>query len=121
MPRLIRFAPNGDLFLADSQAGTLFVLRGVSSDGKAQSIEKFATGLDHPFGIAFYPLGPNPQWVYVGNATTIQRFPYHNGDLHATGAAQTIVPDIPGYAQLRGGGHWTRDVVFTADGKHMLV
>ena len=120
-PRLIRFAPNGDLFLADSQAGTLFVLRGVGADGKAQHIEKFATGLDHPFGIAFYPLGPNPQWVYVGNATTIQRFAYHNGDLHATGAPQTVIPDIPGYAQLRGGGHWTRDVVFTADGKHMLV
>jgi glucose/arabinose dehydrogenase len=121
MPRLIRFAPNGDLFLADSQAGIVFVLRGTGADGKAQSIEKFATGLDHPFGIAFYPLGPNPQWVYVGNATTIMRFPYHNGDLHATGAAQTIIPDVPGYAQLRGGGHWTRDVVFTADGKHMLV
>jgi hypothetical protein len=27
------------------------------------------------------------------------------------------VPDLPGYAQLRGGGHWTRDVVFSADGK----
>ena len=121
MPRLIRFAPNGDLFLADSQAGTLFVIRGVGADGKAQTIEKFATGLDHPFGIAFYPLGPNPQWVYVGNATTIQRFPYHSGDLHATAAPQTVIPDIPGYAQLRGGGHWTRDVVFTADGKHMLV
>src|ERR1700751_1655770 len=120
-PRLIRFAPNGDLFLADSQAGILFVLRGVSPDGKAQTIEKFATGLDHPFGIAFYPLGPNPQWVYVGNATTIQRFPYHTGDLHATGAAQTIVPDIPGYAQLRGGGHWTPDVICPAGGKHMLV
>ena len=48
MPRLIRTAPNGDLFLADSGAGTLFVLRGVSSDGKAAQIEKFATGLDHP-------------------------------------------------------------------------
>jgi glucose/arabinose dehydrogenase len=121
MPRLIRFAPNGDLFLADSQAGTIFVLRGVDANGKAQTIEKFATGLDHPFGIAFYPLGPNPQWVYVGNATTVQRFRYHNGDLHATGTAQTIIPDVPGYAQLRGGGHWTRDVIFTADGKHMLV
>jgi glucose/arabinose dehydrogenase len=120
MPRLIRFAPNGDLFLADSQAGILFVLRGVNTDGKAQHIEKFATGLDHPFGIAFYPAN-NPQWVYVGNATTIQRFAYHAGDLHASGAPQTVVPDIPGYAQLRGGGHWTRDVVFTADGKHMLV
>ena len=120
MPRLIRFAPNGDLFLADSQAGTLFVLRGVKPDGKAQVTEKFATGLDHPFGIAFYP-ADNPKYIYVGNATTVQRFPYHAGDLHATSAPETVVPDIPGYAQLRGGGHWTRDVVFSTDGKHMLV
>jgi glucose/arabinose dehydrogenase len=120
MPRLIRTAPNGDLFLADSGAGILFVLRGVGPKGNAAQIEKFATGLDHPFGIAFYP-SENPEYVYVGNATTIQRFPYHSGDLHATGPAETIVPDIPGYAQLIGGGHWTRDVVFTKDGQHMLV
>jgi glucose/arabinose dehydrogenase len=120
MPRLIRTAPNGDLFLADSGAGTIFILRGVGPDGKAAQIEKFATGLDHPFGIAFYP-ADNPQYVYVGNATTIQRIPYHSGDLHATAAPETIVPDIPGYAQLTGGGHWTRDVVFTKDEQHMLV
>jgi glucose/arabinose dehydrogenase len=120
MPRLIRVAPNGDLFLADSGAGILYLLRGVGPDGKAAQIEKFASGLDHPFGIAFYPTN-NPKYVYVGNATTVQRFQYHSGDLHATGPAETIVPDIPGYAQLTGGGHWTRDVVFTKDGLHMLV
>ena len=120
MPRLIRTAPNGDLFLADSGAGTIFVLRGVGADGKVQQMEKFATGLDHPFGIAFYPAS-DPKFVYVGNATTIQRFAYHSGDLHASAAAQTVVPDIPGYAQLTGGGHWTRDVVFSLDGKRMLV
>jgi glucose/arabinose dehydrogenase len=120
MPRLVRLAPNGDLFLADSGAGIVFVLRGMGADGKAATIEKFAAGLDHPFGIAFYP-AVNPKWVYVGNATTVQRFAYKAGDLHATGAAETIVPDVPGYAQLTGGGHWTRDVVFSADGKHMLV
>jgi glucose/arabinose dehydrogenase len=120
MPRLIRTAPNGDLFLADSGAGTIFILRGIGPNGKAAQIVKFATGLDHPFGIAFYP-ADNPTYVYLGNATTIQRIPYHLGDLHATAAPETIVPDIPGYAQLTGGGHWTRDVVFTKDGRHMLV
>jgi glucose/arabinose dehydrogenase len=120
MPRLIRTAPNGDLFLADSGAGVIFILRGVGADGKAAQIEKFASGLDHPFGIAFYP-ADNPKYVYVGNATTIQRIPYKSGDLHATGTPETIVPDIPGYAQLTGGGHWTRDVIFTKDGQHMLV
>jgi glucose/arabinose dehydrogenase len=83
MPRLIKTAPNGDLFLADSGAGAIFILRGVGAHGKAAQIEQFATGLDHPFGIAFYP-AENPKYVYVGNATTIQRIPYHSGDLHST-------------------------------------
>lgn len=120
MPRLIRTAPNGDLFLSDSQAGIVFVLRGTGPDGKAAQIEKFATGLDHPFGIAFYP-AENPKYVYVANTYTVVRYPYHDGDLHATGAAETIIHDLPGYAQLRGGGHWTRDVVFSPDQKHMLI
>ena len=122
MPRIIRTAPNGDLFVADSQAGSIFILRGATADGKAETVSQFASGLDHPFGIAFYPAGPNPSWVYVGTATEVVRFAYKSGELKAgNNTPQTIVPDIPGYAQLRGGGHWTRDVVFTADGQHMLV
>jgi glucose/arabinose dehydrogenase len=118
MPRLLRTAPNGDIFLADSGAGRIIVMRGATAEGKAATLETFASGLDHPFGIAFFP-ADNPKYVYVGNATTVVRFPYKTGDLHASGPAETIVPDIPGYAQLTGGGHWTRDVVFR-DGK-MLV
>jgi glucose/arabinose dehydrogenase len=83
-------------------------------------VERFATGLDHPFGIAFYP-ADNPRFVYVANTTSVVRFSYQSGDLHASGSPQTIVPSLPGYAQLEGGGHWTRDVVFTSDGQHMLV
>jgi glucose/arabinose dehydrogenase len=119
-PRLITVAPNGDLFLADSGAGEVIVLRGVRPDGKAAQIATFATGLDHPFGIAFYP-AENPRYVYVANTTNVQRFAYHAGDLHATGAAETVVPQLAGWAQLTGGGHWTRDVVFSKDGRHMLV
>lgn len=120
-PRLIRTAPNGDLFLADSKAGAVRVLRGVGAEGKASTSEIFATGLDHPFGIGFYPLGANPQWVYVANTTSVIRFAYKSGDLKASAAPEVIVPTLPGYAQLRGGGHWTRDVVFTKDGNRMLV
>ena len=120
-PRLIRTAPNGDLFLADSKAGEIKVLRGVTPDGKAATSATFASGLDHPFGIAFYPLGANPKWVYIANTTSLVRFPYKAGDLKASGAPETIVPTLPGYAQLRGGGHWTRDVVFSKDGSRMFV
>ncbi|WP_158791257.1 sorbosone dehydrogenase family protein [Granulicella sp. L60] len=120
-PRLMRTAPNGDIFLADSHGDKIMVLRGVGPDGKAKQVSTFATGLDLPFGIAFYPSGPNPKWVYVGNTRTVVRFPYKSGDLVATGAPETIVAQLPGFAQLRGGGHWTRDVVFSPDGTKMLV
>lgn len=121
-PRLIRTAPNGDLFLAESRTGEIKVFRGVSSDGKAQQTEVFATGLKRPFGIAFYPPAANPEWVYVGNTDSVVRFPYKNGDLKARGAQQVIVPDLPsGAGRLGGGGHWTRDIAFSRDGKKMYV
>jgi glucose/arabinose dehydrogenase len=119
-PRLVRTAPNGDLFLADSQVGKILVFRGVAGDGRARQTEEFATGLDQPFGIAFYPAGPNPKWIYVGNTDSVVRFPYQNGDLKARGTPQKLA-DLPGGGRLRGGGHWTRDVVFSKDGTKMLV
>ncbi|HVZ18062.1 MAG TPA: hypothetical protein VG897_13150 [Terriglobales bacterium] len=119
-PRLIRAAPNGDIFLAESSAGEIKILRGVDANGKAKQVEVFATGLRQPFGIAFYPPGPNPQWVYIGDTDAVVRFPYQNGDLKARGAMQHIA-DLPGGGHLRGGGHWTRDVAFSQDGKKMWV
>lgn len=119
-PRFITVAPDGDLFVSDSGAGIVDVLRGVKQDGKAEVMEHFATGLDHPFGVAFYP-ADNPHYIYIANATTVVRFPYHAGDLHAEGEPQVIVPNVPGYAQLAGGGHWTRDVTFSKDGQHMFI
>ena len=80
----------------------------------------YATGLAQPFGIAFYPLGPNPKWLYIGNTDTVVRFPYKNGDLKASGPPEKLV-DLPGGGRLRGGGHWTRDIVFSSDGKLMFV
>ena len=120
-PRLLRTAPNGDIFMSDSHGDKIFVMRGVGPDGKAQTISTFASGLNLPFGINFYPAGPNPRWVYVGNTDSVVRFPYKSGDLAATGGPEKIVAELPGFAQLRGGGHWTRDVVFSKDGSKMLV
>ncbi len=120
-PRLMRTAPNGDIFLADSHGDRIFVLRGTGPDGKAQTISTFASGLNLPFGINFYPAGPNPKWVYVGNTDSVVRFSYKSGDLLASGAPEKVIAELPGFAQLRGGGHWTRDIVFTLDGSKMLV
>jgi len=120
-PRLIRVAPNGDLFLAESQPGRIRVLRARDGAGKVEVNEVFASGLERPFGIAFYPPGPDPRWVYVGETGAVVRFPYQKGDLRARGKKQVIVDDIPSGGRLHGGGHWTRDVAFSNDGKKMFV
>ncbi len=114
-PRKMVRAPNGDIFVADSAAEAIDVLR--MKDGQAKPVTRsvFAgDGLDQPYGIAFYP-ADKPQWVYVGNAGSIVRFPYHDGDLKASGPAQTVVRDIPA------GGHWTRDIAFSPDGSTLYV
>jgi glucose/arabinose dehydrogenase len=119
-PREIRTAPNGDIFLAESNPGDIKVFRGIDGSGKAERVEIFASGLRKPFGIAFYPPGANPQWVYIGNTDSVVRFPYTNGDLKARGPEEKIT-DLPGGGRLRGGGHWTRDIAFSPDGKKMYV
>lgn len=119
-PRLMRAAPNGDVFLSESEAGKILVLRGVDPKGQVEMRETFATGLDKPFGIAFYPPGAAPEWVYVANTGAVVRFPYRNGDLKARGPAQKIC-EVPGRGLLRGGGHWTRDIAFSLDGKTLYV
>lgn len=114
-PRWLRTAPNGDIFLAESEAGRIRVFRGMTSEGKSEQTQVFASGLKMPYGIAFYPPGPDPQWIYIGNTNEVIRFPYHNGDLKASGASQHVA-DLP-----EGGGHWTRAVEFSQDGKRMFV
>jgi len=113
-PRTLRVAPNGDIFVAETGAGRIRVLRPADNGAGAGTTETFASGLRAPFGIAFYP-ADEPQWVYVGNTDSVVRFPYRSGDLKARGAAETIVPKLPT------GGHSTRDVAFSKDGARMFV
>lgn len=123
-PRKIITAPNGDLFVAESEArpNRIRVLRDTNGDGKPDVNEIFLNqDLRQPFGLAFYPAGPNPQWLYIADTDSVVRVPYHRGDLKASGPAQTIVDNLAGGGRLRGGGHWTRDVVFSKDGRHMYV
>jgi glucose/arabinose dehydrogenase len=103
MPRTLRTAPNGDVFLAESGAGRILVFTG-------QQSRVFASNLTSPFGIGFWPPGPSPRFVYVAETNRVVRFPYPNG-----GPPEVIVPSLPE------GGHWTRDVAFSPDGARMFV
>jgi glucose/arabinose dehydrogenase/cytochrome c2 len=116
-PRCLRVAPNGDIFLAETGANRIHIFRAADGADTPAIDQIYATGLNLPFGIAFYPPGPNPQWLYVANNDTIVRFPYHSGDVTAPGPPQVVVPklcDSPG-------GHTTRDIAFSLDGTRMFV
>jgi glucose/arabinose dehydrogenase len=116
-PRLTRTAPNGDVFIAETGQGRIRVMR--TADGAEAPTENkiFAEKLKGPFGISFYPLGDKPEWIYVANLNSVVRFPYHNGDLQASGEPEVIVPKLTDIT----GGHSTRDVVFSKDGKRMFI
>jgi len=114
-PRQIRVAPNGDYFVADTSAGDVKIYRGISAEGKPEQSSTYLSGKQGVFGINFYPPGPSPQWVYISTTTSVMRLAYKNGDLKATGMLETLISDLPN------GGHSTRDVVFSKDGKSMFV
>ena len=121
VPRELRTAPNGDVFLAESDLGQIKVLRGVTKDGKPEQVETFTTGLRQPFGIAFYPPGKDPQWIYIGDTDSVLRIPYGNGDLKARGKAEIVIDEIIPNAHKVSGGHWTRDLAFSPEGKKLYV
>ncbi len=121
-PRKIVTAPNGDIFVAESMPGRIKLLRDADGDGKPELVSVFASRLSRPFGIAFYPLGPNPTYIYVGNTDSVVRFAYKNGDTKAEGPPEVLVKNIPsGNERVGGGGHWTRDLEFSKDGKTLFV
>lgn len=120
-PRMLRTAPNGDVFVAESAAGRVTVLRDADGDGKAEVSSVFASDLKQPFGIAFYPPGSFPTYVYIANTDSVVRYAYEAGDLKAKHAAQVVVPDLPGGGRLEGGGHWTRDLAFSRDATTLFV
>ncbi|SDI74300.1 Glucose/arabinose dehydrogenase, beta-propeller fold [Bradyrhizobium lablabi] len=114
-PRQMRVAPNGDIFVAETSAGRVRVLRPAKHGSKPAVSKIFANKLDEPFGIAFFPGGENPKWVYVANTNSVVRFPYASGDTKAAGKPETVIASLPE------GGHTTRDVVFSKDDRQMMV
>lgn len=114
-PRTMRIAPNGDVFVVESDGGRVRAMRAAPDAARPVETRVFASGLDYPYGLAFYPPGPEPRYLYVATTTQVARFPYRNGDLEASGKPEIIVRSLPG------GGHITRDLAFSRDGATMFV
>jgi glucose/arabinose dehydrogenase len=105
-PRQMALAPSGEVFVAEPRSNRISVYR----DGKR--LDTFAENLDLPFGIAFHD-----DWLYVGNTGSVVRFAYKRGQLKATGKPEKIAA-LPGRGYNQ---HWTRNVIFSPDGKKMYV
>jgi glucose/arabinose dehydrogenase len=119
-PRVIVTAPNGDLFVSESKAHRVRILRDADNDGKPEVNEVFAEKLKQPFGIAFHPPGPDPKHIYIANTDSVIRYPYKAGQTKAEGEPERLF-ELSSGGQLAGGGHWTRDIVFSKDGKQLFT
>src|SRR6202044_3464798 len=114
MPRVLRIAPNGDIFVAETGAGSVRVFHPGASPGPAKG-EIFAAGLQRPYGIAFYPSGENPRFVSAPLPDSVVEFPYRSGDVKAWGPAEKT-------ASLPSGGlQWTRANSFSPDDASLYV
>ena len=134
MARFMALAPNGDIFLSQPvsrTAGLITVLRDSDRDGVAETRMTFASGLNRPFGLAFWK-----DCLYVGNNDSVVRFRYRAGQTAADGAPEKIADLPPSDAaldedtatrlniplsQTRGYNHWTRNVIFNAAGTKLYV
>ena len=111
-PRWMALAPNGDVFLADSRANSVIVLRDKNNDGVAEERFVWSNQLSQPFGMAFHK-----EWFYVANTDSVVRFKYRSGQTQADGTPEKLVELTPGgYNQ-----HWTRNILFSPDGTKMFV
>ncbi len=115
-PRRILVAPNGDVFVTETRGGRVAVLHPAADGRSSAAKDVFAEGLDRPFGIAFYPNADNPTWLYVAETNRVVRFAFTKGDVKARGAPEAVVPELAST-----GGHSTRDIVFSPDGRRMYI
>ncbi|HEY9232829.1 MAG TPA: sorbosone dehydrogenase family protein [Blastocatellia bacterium] len=111
-PRWLAQAPNGDVFVAESEGKRISILRDSNGDGTVDQRFVFADGLNAPFGMAFWK-----DYLYVGNNNAVIRFKYKAGQTKAEAAPEKVA-DLPGNGYRE---HWTRNLIFNADGAKLYV
>lgn len=114
-PRWIIEGENGDLFLSDARANAVYLLRDGNKDGKIDNATErftFVEGLNRPFGMAI-----NEGYFYVGNTDGVVRFKFKIGETKITAAEEKII-ELPAQGYNN---HWTRNLLFSTDGKKLYV
>lgn len=116
-PRNIYVAPNGDIFVAESDdeeksANRITLLRDANKDGRPDLQKVFMTGLKQPYGMLVLN-----NYFYVANTDGLMRYPYKTGQTELSAKGEKIL-------QLPAGGynhHWTRNLIANADGSKLYV
>lgn len=135
-PRNIYLLPNGDVLVAESMgeegkpstvfdhamhatmkraraSGTspnrIISLRDADGDGVAEERHTLIEGVRQPFGIAL--IGST---LYVGASDAVLAYPYEAGATRITAPGRKLMDLIPG-------GHWTRNLISSADGSKLYV
>jgi glucose/arabinose dehydrogenase len=106
VPRFMLLGPSNEILLSDAARGTggaVYVLQGKERKAIIQ-------GLDRPYGLAL-----QDGYLYVGEPESIKRYKYDAKAMTA-GPGQEII-SLKGF----GGGHWTRSLLFSVDGKRLCV
>jgi glucose/arabinose dehydrogenase len=135
-PRWIHVLPNGDVTVAEAMQALrtpknvfdhamvatlqraaaigespnrITLLRDADGDGVAETRETFLQGLRQPFGMAMID-----ETFYVGNTDGVVAFPY------TPGTTRIEAPGRP-LARFKPGGHWTRSLLASPDGRRLYV
>jgi glucose/arabinose dehydrogenase len=108
VPRFMTLGPSGELLLSDSDrngAGTVYILQGQGKEHK-----KLITGLDRPFGLAFWN-----GFLYVAQPESVRRYKYDTKAMTVDSGQEVV--SLAGFKA----GHWTRTVLFDRAGKKMYI
>ncbi len=115
-PRNTYIAPNGDIFVAESNtsnsANRITVFRDANNDGIFETRRVFAQNLSQPYGMLVFG-----SYFYIANTGGLYRYPYTTGDLAIQGSGSRIV-------ELPAGGynnHWTRNLIANAAGTKIYI
>lgn len=80
-PRKLLVLENGDVLLAEQEAGYITFLRDDDGDGTADTVSRFADGFEEPYGMAVVPDGEHKGHILVADAQGIWRVPFKAGGI----------------------------------------
>ncbi len=114
-PRVMHWAPRGEMLVSLPSAGKVVLLRDVNGDGKAETAEVLLENLNRPHGLATRCTGePTTEFpvgkctLYVAETERVMAYVYTADGSALASKRGTKLLDLP----AGGGGHVTRTLMF---------